>query len=243
MRGDVLAPGLEVEPEIAQQPQRQLLLAALVVRAGEERGVGLRLVEHLLDERHQVGAQALEQRIELGHRHARLVGVEQRVVQVAAVGERLGLLDLEGQHGLELGLPDGEVLRAPRLLPRLVRARRLLTQGADEVGGQLHAAVAVVLREAHHRALGLGQVGAVGRQRLDRVAVGRVDRALVRQRRERGRVLRAGGAPLARAVRLLVPAEEPERRREVLDLAHPCLERNPGFRRHAPAPRRLRAAG
>ena len=68
-----------------------------------------------------------------------------------------------------------------RLLPRLVGARRLLAQGAHELGGQLHAAVAVVLREAHHRALGLGQLGAVGGQRLDRVAVDRVDRALVRR--------------------------------------------------------------
>ena len=241
---DVLAPGLEVEAEVAQQPQRQLLLAPLVVRAGEEGRVGLRLVEHLLDERHQVGAQALEQRIELGHRHARLVRVEQRVVQVAAVGERLGVLDLEREHGLQLGLPDREVVRGARLLPRLVR--RATPAGAS---ARTRSAGSFTLRSRScfarrtMRALGLGQLGAVGGQRLDRVAVGGVDRPLVRQRRQRGRVLRAGGAALPRAVRLLVPAEEPQRRREVLDLAHPCLERHPGFRCHVPAPRRLPAAG
>ena len=193
----------------------------LVVRAGQERRVRAWPVEHLLDERHEVGAQPFEQRIELGHRHARLVRVEQRVVQVAAVGQRLGLLDLQRQHRLELGLPDGEVFAS--------RASSHAAFDATPAG----AARAPGRRAASRYGRGRASRGApsraaprTGRRRrppASRSRRRRPDRPSARASAcERGRVLRACHAPLARAVRLLVPAEEPQRRREILDLPHPC---------------------
>ena len=237
---DVLAAGVEVEAELAQHLQREVPLRFARVVLAHDGVVRPRGVEHAPREGHELRPQAVQQRLELGRRHARLEGVEHGVVALVALLQRVGLLDLERDHLLELGPVDVEVAVLPRLLPGRVRARALRRQRAHELRGQAHGAVAVVLDDAHHGAvLPAEAVGRV-RQLVDDLAVRAVDHALVDEGRQ-GRLLeRPRVVSALRAVRLLVPHEELPHSLEVTDLAHAALERVPGrCTGHATHPTRL----
>ena len=172
-------------------------------------------------ERHELVAQAVQQRLQPGHAHVGLVLVEQRVVALAAlVAHGVGLLAPQPDEVLERIAEEREVGLGAGDLPGLEACGLGLRQLAHEPGRDAHRAVALAARLAHARALEVAEARVVG-ELGDRVAEALVADALVEDPRER----RLGGAarrgPARRHVDLLVPAEQPA---DVTELAHVALE-------------------
>ena len=221
VRGLVQPAGLEVEADRGGEARAQGALLLRGVGAVHERVVRPRARGDLARERHELVAQAVQQRLQPGHAHVGLVLVEQRVVALAAlVADGVGLLAPQRDETLERIAEEREVGLGAGDLPGLEARGLGLRQLAHEPGRDAHRAVALAARLAHARALELAEARVVG-ELGDRLAEALVADALVEDPRER----RLGGAARRGAARghvdLLVPAEQPA---DVTELAHVALE-------------------
>ena len=198
----------------------------------EERHVGTRPICDLGDERDELVAQRVQQRLEPSEAHVGLERVEQRVVPVSVMPERIGLLLLERDDPLERRTERGEVASRARALPDLEALGLCHRELAHEVGRHLHRAVAVASRLAEARPLSLVERVAGRLCLLDRLSERGVDHTLVQQRCQGRRLVGARLGALRRHHHLLVPAHQAGDAAEVDQLVHPTLEGGPRGRRH-----------
>ena len=221
VRGLVQPPGLEVEADRGGQAGAHGALLLRGVGAVHERVVRPGARGDLLHERHQLVAQAVQQRLQPGHAHVGLVLVEQRVVALAAlVAHGVGLLAAQRDETLERIAEEREVGLGAGDLPGLEARGLGLRQLAHERSGDPHRAVALAPRLAHARALEIAEARVVG-ELGDHLAEALVADALVEHARERRLGVAARRGAARRHVDLLVPAEQPA---DVAELAHVALE-------------------
>jgi hypothetical protein len=101
-------------------------------------------------------------------------------------------------------------------------------RGADDLGGELarHASrlLPVAPRDAHERLVDGPRLEPVGRDRVEQPADGRVGEALVQDPPERSELLRAQRRRARGHHRLLVPAEQLARSRQVGELREPLAQ-------------------
>ena len=232
MRRAILPPGLHVEAEVADHAlgERELRLGREL--PCEERHVGTRPICDLGDERNELVAQRVQQRLEPSEAHVGLERVEQRVVPVSVMPERIGLLLLERDDPLERRTERGEVASRARALPDLEALGLCHRELAHEVGRHLHRAVAVASRLAEARPLSLVERVACRLRLLDRLSERGVDHTLVQQRCQGRRLVGARLGALRGHHHLLVPAHQAGDAAEVDQLVHPTLEGGPRGRRH-----------
>ena len=166
--------------------------------------------------------------------HARFEIVEQCVVARAVALQVIGLLYLEAHQLLERRLVVGERFGPARMLPGLVRGRALLRHRTHKRLRQLGCLIARTPRLTHHRLLGNRQIWQ-GSGRLDRLAIGRIDHSLMRNRRNRRAMVCTRAAPTRRTHRLLIPAKQTHHPTQVTQLIHPRLKGAPGIA-HSTAP-------
>ena len=92
--------------------------------------VGQRLLGDGAHDRHQLGAQLVEQRAHAGHRHALVGAVDQRIGDVVVGAEIAGVLAAEIQRLLQEGAHGREVVGRPRPRPGVVGGRAHLARSA-----------------------------------------------------------------------------------------------------------------
>ena len=212
------------KPKSRRTAFEELLLRRDRVVALEEGVVrGLAGVAH---DRRQLRAEHVEDRLHLGRLHPRLVLVEEGVVGRVSRLHVLGPAERDVVDALERGLEDGEVVRLPRLQPGRVRVAAL----ARPLRGQLGRNAARLLPVAAGDADQAGVVGVVVELGLERrelveqpADLGRRE-PLVRDPREGGGHLGAGGGALRRHHRPPVPAGDRSTLLEVVDLCEPLLQ-------------------
>ena len=118
MRRLVEPAGLEVEADRGGQARADGALHLRGIGAVHERVVGPGPRRDRLRERHELVAQARQQRLETRHAHVGLVLVEQRVVALAAlVADGVGLLAAQRDEALEGVAEEREVGARARRLP------------------------------------------------------------------------------------------------------------------------------
>ncbi len=219
MGGEVEAPGGEVEAHGREDDAPERLLAGGGDVEFEDGAVGLVGALHDLgDQRGEAIAEGREDGLDASGGHARLVFIEERIVQLAlvAVAGRgdavtLGLAAHEADERLEERGEGGEVGLGAGGLPGLLGEAADARELGDQVGGELGGAVVVTTeladvggrlacRVAGERAIGLARADELadaprGRTLVDHAGQHRGLVGAVRRRR--------GGH-----VGLLVPAEE-----------------------------------
>src|SRR5262245_28586330 len=133
VRGHVEPPGLEVEADGFRGPASKCLLDFDWVFAFEDlaRGPASRWTDGR-DKRHQLGRQRREHAPDLRGRRPGLVLVEQGIVRVVLVTDRVGLAPLESDNLLEPRTERREVTLRSRLLPDLLCPRGHPRQFLDE---------------------------------------------------------------------------------------------------------------
>ena len=229
MGGLVEPPGLEVEADRGRQARAHGALHLRGIGAVHERVVGPRPRGDLLRERHELVAQAVQQRLEPGDAHVGLVLVEQRVVALAAlVADGVGLLAPQRDEALEriaeereVGLGAGAPAR-PRSRPtRPSRARARARRGRARRGRARAAPRARARARSSPRLAVVAELG-------DRLAEALVADALVQHAGERRLGLTARRGAARRHVDLLVPVEQPADAAELADVALELLEDVPG---------------
>ena len=151
VRGAVLAPGGEVEPEVAQQPHGQIPLLRVREQPLLERSrLQLRRRHDRGQQLAQLRAQRGQQRLQTRDPHARLELVEQRVVALPVEADQVGLVPLGGDDLLERRLVEGEVTLLARHTPGHRAPPFGQRQPPHELRRQLHRAVAVAAQQPHH---------------------------------------------------------------------------------------------
>ena len=170
----------------------------------------------------------MQQRLEPGHAHVRLVLVEQGVVALAAlVADGVGLLAPQRDEALERIAEEREVGLGAGHLPGLEAGRLGDRELSHERGGDAHRAVALAPCLAHARALEDTELAVVA-ELGDGLAEALVADALVQHAGERRLGLAAGRGAARRHVDLLVPVEQPAHASELADVALELLENVPG---------------
>ncbi len=249
MRGQVLAAAIEVVAEALHDLEAEGQLLLLVVAAVQAGRRGLRvLVADGAEQGHDGGAELGEEGAQLPRRHAGLAAVEQRVVGLDVIAERVGQATVEVDVGLQEGREGGEVRLAAGLGPGGAAERTRFADRRHKLGGQAPLAVVLAPRDAHQaRVVGIR----VGRFHLRLEGVEQAadlvgGEAHVGEAAQGGQLLRAGLHAAGRHVGDLVPAEDLRGVLQIADLGqdgaelfhrcgHRCLL---GIGRARPGPRR-----
>ena len=237
MHGRVEPVGAVREAEVAHDPGQELLLRRDREVAFEERVVGgLARVAH---DRGQLRAEHVEDGLDLGRRHPRLVLVEEGVVGRVALLHVLGPATRDVVDALQRGPEDGEVVRLARLEPGDVCLAALACPVGCELGRDAACLLPVAAGDADEaRVVGVVvELRFVRRELVEQASDLVGDEALVRDPGERGGDLRAGSGALRRHHRTLVPTGDRGGLLEVVDLGQPLLQiRQRGAHRDATYP-------
>jgi len=205
----ILATARQIVANALDHLQAKLSLPGHVVVFAYGRVVnGVEIGEDLGHEGHQFGAQLVEQALNLGGLHVRLVLVEQRVVHALLVAERLSFLAFEVKDALQHRRECRKVGLGARLSPHFVRLRRDAGYLSDQRRRHARGQVVVALDDAHQRRLVAVVVQAV---HLDSGSFNQLSgflsgELLMSQAAERGKLLGAGWRAAGRHVHLLIPA-------------------------------------
>ena len=228
MRGAVQPAAVEIVAEPLCDRAAELLLPSFVEVALEDSVVHpVRLAGDRAHHRDQRGLELVEDGAELRGPHARLELVQQRVVRVLAVSQRLGAAARESHDPAQPGREAAVVARGAGRVPLLERQRGGLRRLHHQVGRQPGLQVVVVARGSQQR----GAVAVVVEPRpfglgLREQAPGcRADEELVGDLGQRAHLRRAGAGAARRHAGLLVPAEQPHRRPQVVHVSESIFQR------------------
>ena len=227
MRGLVLPAARVVVAEGANHLFAEGLLRALRKIAGETAAVDFRPLANGLDQRHQPGAQFVEERAHRGHRHAVFGEIDERVVGMLVPGVVRGELPAHFDGLLEHRPHRGEIVGRPRALPRVVGGRHVRAQPFDERGRHARRALVVAPRDPDERrdvgvlALRLGP----RLERVQQVADARVRLLVVREAIQQRELAAARFRAAGRHVRGLVPVQHRCGAAQVVDFLQARFER------------------
>ena len=213
----VLTSVLEAVAKTPDNVYAEVPLLLLAKRLVQKRVVRRFVLGDGLDDRDEVAAEVAEDAFHLRRPHARLVLVEQGVVALFVVAERLGLLKGEVDELFQVRREGGEGVRLARRLPRLFPERHRLCHLRDERGGHFGRLVIVSLRHPDEAARIRVDVcfGHLRREGFEQTADVVRREKLVGEPAQRGDLVGACFGGPVRHVGFLIPLQHVRRRVEV----------------------------
>src|SRR5690606_11494926 len=161
-----------------------------------------------------------EDRLEPRGAHPRLVAIQECVIALALMADRIGLLAPKLEQGAEVRRETGEILGLPRLLPRLHRHRLLAGESLHQRERNPFRPATLARQVGDHSPLGIREGGLLLGPG-DQLAEPGLEQALMGERLQRGELRRAEGTPSLRHVGFLIPGEKARDLREIAKLTHP----------------------
>ena len=192
-----------VVAKTAREQRAQLQLCRLVKLTRHARGRWL--LQNGTPQRGQRRTQRPEHCLKVGRRGAGLIIRKHRVINVATIGQRLAFLPLEANDLFQHGCKGRVVIRAARLGPLPLRARRDLGDLCRQIGRHLRGTLETASNLAQLRLPnGIQRTGINGRQPLAHL---RGCSAGVQHLFQRGHLFAPLRGCSARHHRFLVPAQ------------------------------------
>ncbi len=185
--------------------------------------VGRPTGQHVAQERNHLRPQLGKQDAHAFRLHAFVGEVDERVGDVAAtpvaVGEAFGHLAAIVERAGQVVAHGGEVIGRAGDCPRLIAEGAVFVERADQRGGHAHSLFELAPGDPDESGVVavVGQALAVGLERVQQVAEGRVRPPLVGQPRQQGHLSAAGRRAAGRHVGGLIPAQQRRRAVQVLD--------------------------
>jgi len=204
--GEVLAAGLEIEPELPDDVETKVPLPVTGIVAVEETVVDLWPGGNSVEEAFQRRAHGAEHLIEQGGGAAFFEIIEQRVVGVLEVAGEFCLFPFERDEFLQIGFEKREGIGVTGAEPGMEAAGTCFGEVADKSGGKPDLPGIIFQAELNIAALIVSKISALV-QLLKEVAEVRCDQPFVRDLGKACQLAAAGCRTFWRKVGLLVPFE------------------------------------
>ena len=172
--------------------------------------IGTIALHNGLDQRHQCGFQFGEDRLDVGHGHAPVRAVDERIGDVGVAREELCIAAAQIQRLFQIGLDRGEIVGRARLGPDHICLAGVGRQFGHEGTGDARGAVEVVVRhvdDGAHIIVGRQLIG-IGREFVEQPAQRRAGLLFVDGGGHGGQLTAASVAGLGRQIRGLIPVEQ-----------------------------------